>query len=134
MTSIVNLISIQGDTILSVKRKKEPYKWMYWLPWWHVETWESHLDALQREIVEETNQSIKNINFVATVAIAWKSAYEVHLYTADIDWNNSYDTNDTWVEHASRIPIHDFINWLHAFEVAGREKLIEYIDDLRKEK
>lgn len=121
MWNVVSLISIKNNKILAVKRKKEPYKGLYWLPWWHIEEWETQIEALKREIKEETNQIIWNIKYITAI---FDNTNNIYLYSADIIWETNYEVEDDWVEHIARITTSEFIEWLNKHNVVWREELI----------
>jgi ADP-ribose pyrophosphatase YjhB (NUDIX family) len=121
MWNVVSLISIKNNKILAVKRKKEPYKGLYWLPWWHIEEWETQIEALKREIKEETNQVICNIKYITAI---FDNTNNIHLYSADIIWETNYEVEDDWVDHIARITISEFIEWFNKYNVVWREELI----------
>lgn len=54
------------DKILMIKRGNEPWKGMWSIPGGKVHFGEQMLDALKREILEETNLHIETINHLCT--------------------------------------------------------------------
>jgi len=56
---IVNAVIFNNNKLLCVKRRKNPYIGMYSLPGGHVERDESDIDALKRELKEETNLDVE---------------------------------------------------------------------------
>jgi ADP-ribose pyrophosphatase YjhB (NUDIX family) len=118
-------MAIQNDKILAVKRKKDPYKGLYWLPWWHIEEWETQIEALKREVKEETNQVIWNIKYITAIT---DNTNHIYVYAADIIWKTDYEVEDDWVEHSARITISEFIDGFNKYNVVWREELIDQLN------
>ena len=57
-------IYIKNDTVLLIKKARWPYIWMYDLPGWWIEYWETISDCLKREIYEETWAQLLNSHFI----------------------------------------------------------------------
>jgi ADP-ribose pyrophosphatase YjhB (NUDIX family) len=55
VTAVFWLIINKKQEVLFIDNS--PVRWL-WLPWWHIEKWESPIDTLIREIKEESNLSI----------------------------------------------------------------------------
>jgi 8-oxo-dGTP pyrophosphatase MutT (NUDIX family) len=83
------------------------------------------IEALQREILEETNQEIEKISYVEPVS-ADKNI--IHLYRTETTPNRDLAVDDEGVEHACRISINEFIENLHQYDVVGRDKLIAILE------
>lgn len=94
---------------------------MYGLPWWHVEKKETKIEALEREVLEETNQKIKNISYITSI---FDNTNNIHLYKADILSNSLYEVDDQWVEEVRRLKLSDFIENLKRFKPIWWEKLL----------
>lgn len=124
MGNVVSLITIKEGYILAIKRKKAPYIGLYWLPWGHVEPGETLIEALQREVKEETNQTIWNIKYIASI---FDNTNHIHLHSADIVWEAIYEVTDDGIEHIAWIKISDFIEWFEQYNVIWREELIAYL-------
>ena len=126
MADIVNLIAIKDGKILVIKRRKDPYKWMYGLPWWHVEQGETKSKALRREIWEETKQTLKNLRYIRSVSDNVNET-NIHLYKATVVWDALFEIDDEWVEEVKRLVLSKFIKNLETFTPIGREKLLMYL-------
>jgi len=50
----VYALMYKDEQILVIKKWKWPFTWLYDLPWGKIEHWEDHIEALKREIFEET--------------------------------------------------------------------------------
>ena len=57
------------DKILLIKKTRGPYLGMYCLPGGRIENSETELQALKREILEETGIEISNVKLVANFVI-----------------------------------------------------------------
>jgi len=97
---------------------------MYGLPWWHVEAGETNIEALEREILEETKQILSNISYITSI---FDNTNDVHLYKADVDSDSLYDVDDEWVEEVKRLSIPDFIENLKTFKPNWWEKLLSFL-------
>ena len=60
----VGAIIFDGDRILLIERGKEPLKGWWSLPGGAVETGEKLLDAIKREVMEETNLDVEPLEVV----------------------------------------------------------------------
>ena len=84
---IVNAIIKKEDGVLTIKRKKDPWRGMYGLPGGHVEENESNIDALRREVKEEIGFEIdvKELDFKGSCKLNYQSnGFEVYFYLAKI--------------------------------------------------
>lgn len=87
MITIVNAIIIKNNKFLTVKRNEEPWKGMYGLPGGHSKDNEGNLEALKREIKEETGFEIgvKESDFIGITKLEYQSkVFEVNFYKAKI--------------------------------------------------
>ncbi len=57
-------IYIKDNAILLIKKARWPYIWMYDLPGWWIEFWESIDECLKRELVEETWTQLLHSDFI----------------------------------------------------------------------
>jgi len=57
-------IYIENDKLLLIKKARWPYIWMYDLPGWGIEYWETIYDCLKREIYEETWTKLIDSQFI----------------------------------------------------------------------
>ncbi|MEK6964188.1 MAG: NUDIX domain-containing protein [Nanoarchaeota archaeon] len=82
---IVNALVLSQDKFLTVKRGKEPWKGMYDLPGDHVEESETEIEALKRELKEETGFliAVDESNYLGTWSIK-QDLNEVSIYMAKI--------------------------------------------------
>lgn len=57
------------DKIVVIKKSRWPFTWLYDLPGWKIEHWESHINSLKRELREELwlKESDYNIERLFTV-------------------------------------------------------------------
>src|SRR3989344_515811 len=72
---IVNAVIFNNNKLLCVKRRKNPYIGMYSLPGGHVERDESDIDALKRELKEETNLDVevKISDYIGEIFISYEN-------------------------------------------------------------
>lgn len=49
----VYALLIYKDQILVIKKWRWPFTGLYDLPWWKIEHWETNIESLKREILEE---------------------------------------------------------------------------------
>lgn len=62
----VTVIALVDDMII-LQKQEQPYRWTFLsLPWWWIEDWESPIDSIKRELLEETWYSSDDI-------ILWKN-------------------------------------------------------------
>ena len=69
------IIQNKNKEILFLKRKSN---WLWTLPWWKIEDWESDLDCAYRELEEET----------------WITGIPLQIYS----YNTSFTNNKHWLE------------------------------------
>lgn len=85
--STVSAILLKDNKILTVKRKKEPWKGVYGLPGGHIEKGEDEIGALKRETKEETGFDIEagKSDFIGIGILKYHSKkYKVSFYKAKI--------------------------------------------------
>jgi len=66
------------DKIVVIKKNRGPFTWLYDLPWWKIEHWEKHLDALNRELYEEL--WLKNNDYIINKMLTIEEDYVKHIW------------------------------------------------------
>ena len=87
MENIVNAVISANGKLLTVKRKTEPRAGMYGLPGGHVEEGETKMEALKREVKEETSFEIAldGSDFLGTERAKYKlREFNISFYKARI--------------------------------------------------
>jgi ADP-ribose pyrophosphatase YjhB (NUDIX family) len=123
MAKIVNAIIIKDNKILGVKRSKEPYLGMYNLPGGHVDSGETHEEALVRELKEETNQDILITKFLEMIP---NNNNECYIFSAEIINENNYNTSEE-IPEIKWLSIQDFIDNLERFNPENWKLLLPYL-------
>jgi len=108
----VGAIIIRGDTVLLVKRNKEPSKGMWSIPGGLVEIGETVKDALRREVMEECNVEVEPkelYEVVDAVSRDDKSAIRFHYVIVDFlsEWRGGNPMPGSDVADAKWTPIED---------------------------
>jgi len=95
-------VYIENDKILLIKKARWPYIWMYDLPGWGIEYWETIYDCLKREIDEETwaklmdNQFIWNNEFICDYMNPKNEPRKSHHIWLYYKVNLAYENIKTW--------------------------------------
>lgn len=87
MEDIANAIILKDNKLLTIKRKTEPWPGMYGLPGGHIKEGENKIEALKREIKEETGFEIEvnESDFLGTEEFEYKSRiFRVIFYKVKI--------------------------------------------------
>lgn len=124
MAKIVNAIIIKKEKILTVRRSKEPYLWMYNLPGWHVESGETNEEALVRELKEETNQDISHLKFHALIQ---NNGNECSIFLAEIEREIEYITSEE-IPQIKWLTIPEFIENLRKYNPENWELLLPFLN------
>jgi len=85
-THVVSAALFDGDRVLLIERSKPPFKGLWSLPGGKVEAGEEHIDAIKRELLEETNLVAQKLQFVHTINFD-VPRHELHVFAgyANID-------------------------------------------------
>ncbi|MFT6657985.1 NUDIX domain-containing protein [Maritalea sp.] len=85
-TLVVSAALFDGDRVLLIERSNPPYKGLWSLPGGRVEPGEELIDAIRRELLEETNLVAEQLQFVHTLSFD-VPRHELHVFAgyADID-------------------------------------------------
>ncbi|MCZ4271328.1 NUDIX domain-containing protein [Maritalea porphyrae] len=94
-TQAVSAALFNGDRVLLVERSNPPFKGLWSLPGGKVEPGEELLDAIKRELMEETNLVAEQLHFVHTLNFD-VPRHELHVFAgyADIDHAVALDDAD----------------------------------------
>lgn len=131
---IVNAFILQNNKLLTVKRGKEPWKGMYGLPGGHMEEGETQIEALKRELKEETNFliEVRKSDYLGTGSIP-NNPNEVILYRAQIIGGKETPQEDE-VEEIKWLAYEEFFANLkqHSFPEGGIQILRYYLDQVKE--
>ena len=126
---IVNAIIKKEDGVLTIKRKKDPWRGMYGLPGGHVEKNESNVKALRREVREETGFEIevKELDFKGSCKLNYFSkGFEVYFYFVKIVSGKEKIQSEE-VEEIKWLDLGDFFDNLREHGLSKKE-----VDSIKK--
>jgi len=123
MESIVNAIILKNNKLLTIKRETEPWPGMYGLPGGHINENENKIDALKREVKEETGFEIgvSKANFLGVGELKYKSKeFKVFFYKAEIVGGKE-ELQKEEIEEVKWLTFDEFIHNLKDFELSFDE-------------
>ncbi|MFA5249322.1 MAG: NUDIX hydrolase [Candidatus Paceibacterota bacterium] len=132
MENIVNAVILANNKILTVKRKTDPWAGMYGLPGGHIEEKENKIEALKREIKEETGFEIglDESNFLGAETLKYASRkFDILFYKAKITGGEPSPQKEE-IEEIKWLGFDEFIQGLKKFgfsldEIKGISKMIK---------
>lgn len=123
MESIVNAIILKDNKLLTIKRKTEPWPGMYGLPGGHIKEEENKIEALKREIKEETSLEIQanKSDFLGTEELRYKSrGFKIFFYKAKIIKGKESPQKGE-IEEIKWLDLNEFLQNLKEFEFSSDE-------------
>ena len=128
----MNAIILEDDRVLTIKRKTNPWKGMYGLPGGHIEENENEIDALKREVREETgfHIEVEDSDFLGiSNALSYGDKnFEVVFYKARIVGGEKSMQVDE-VEEIQYLTINEFVENLKAFHLSSDDvqDILKYV-------
>jgi len=89
----VSAALFNGDRVLLVERSNPPYKGLWSLPGGRVEKGEQFIDAIRRELMEETNLQVERLQFVKKLSFD-VPRHELHVFTGSADIDHAVALDD----------------------------------------
>ncbi len=108
IVQVVSAALFDGQRVLLIQRSKQPYKGLWSLPGGKVESCETFVEAIQRELLEETGLIVPEPLFVHTIKFS-SPRHCLHVFTAKADIDRAQALDDAAA--ASVVEVNDISNW-----------------------
>lgn len=123
---VVAAAIVKDDHILIAKRESGEFEGLWEFPGGKIEAGESQEIALKREIDEELNLMISDLNYIDTIFFDYPSfSLVMHLYSCTADTENiiKHVHSELWWIHYQQL---DSVEWVPA-DVGLLKSVVDYL-------